>query len=144
MKFIIVLKSLTVSLSSHGTPSDIRMNPKWTIYLPIYLPIHPPILSIYIPTHPPTHIPIYVSINGSTALVDLGRFFSLLIYTQSIGLLGRGISPSQGRYLHTEQHKNRVNPHRHSCFDWDSNPQSQCSRKRRRSCLRPSDHCDRH
>jgi hypothetical protein len=34
--------------------------------------------------------------------VDLGRFFSLfLIYT----LLGRGISPSQGRYLHTEKHK---------------------------------------
>jgi hypothetical protein len=26
-------------------------------------------------------------------------------YTQSVGLLGRGISPSQGRYLHTEQHK---------------------------------------
>jgi hypothetical protein len=42
-------------------------------------------------------------IYGSTALVDLGRFFSFLIYTQSIGLLGRGISPSQGHYLHTEQ-----------------------------------------
>jgi hypothetical protein len=26
----------------------------------------------------------------------------LLIYTQSVGLLGRGISLSQGRYLHTE------------------------------------------
>jgi hypothetical protein len=33
--------------------------------------------------------------------VDLGRFFSFLIYTQSVGLLGRGISPSQGRCLHT-------------------------------------------
>jgi hypothetical protein len=32
-------------------------------------------------------------------------------YTQSVGLLGRGISPSQGRYLHTEQHKNRINAH---------------------------------
>jgi hypothetical protein len=32
-----------------------------------------------------TH-PIY----GSTALVDLGRFFNFLIYTQSVGLLGRG------------------------------------------------------
>jgi hypothetical protein len=30
--------------------------------------------------------------NGSTALVDLGRFFSFLIYTLSEGLLGRGIS----------------------------------------------------
>jgi hypothetical protein len=26
-------------------------------------------------------------------------------YTQSVGFLGRGISPSQERYLHTEQHK---------------------------------------
>jgi hypothetical protein len=48
---------------------------------------------------------MYLSIYGSTALVDLGRFFSFLIYTQSAGLLGRGISPSQGCYLHTEQYK---------------------------------------
>jgi hypothetical protein len=42
-------------------------------------------------------------INGSAALVDIGRFFSFTIYTQQVGLLGRGISPSQGRYPHTEQ-----------------------------------------
>jgi hypothetical protein len=42
---------------------------------------------------------LYLSLNGSTALVGLDRFFSFLIYTQSVGLLGRGISPSQGRYL---------------------------------------------
>jgi hypothetical protein len=30
--------------------------------------------------------------NGSTALVGLGRFFSYLIYAQSVGLLGWGIS----------------------------------------------------
>jgi hypothetical protein len=29
-------------------------------------------------------------INGSTALVDPGRLFSVLIYTQPVGLLGRG------------------------------------------------------
>jgi hypothetical protein len=46
-------------------------------------------------------VPIY----GSTALVDLGHFFSFLIYTQSVGHLGRGISPLQGHYLHTGQHK---------------------------------------
>jgi hypothetical protein len=49
-------------------------------------------------------LPIY----GSTALVDLGRFFSFLIYTLSAGILGRGISPLQGRYLHTEEHKHRI------------------------------------
>jgi hypothetical protein len=32
-------------------------------------------------------------------------------YTQPIGLLGRGISPSQGLYLYTEQHKHRINTH---------------------------------
>jgi hypothetical protein len=50
---------------------------------------------------------------GSTALYwALATFFSLLIYPQSIGLLGRVISPSQGRYLDTEQHKHRINAHR--------------------------------
>jgi hypothetical protein len=38
-------------------------------------------------------------------LLDLGGFFSLLIYTQLVGLLGLGISPSKGRYLHTEGNK---------------------------------------
>jgi hypothetical protein len=46
-------------------------------------------------------------------------FFSFLIYTHSVGFLGRGISPSQGRYLHTEQHKHRINAHRHPCLEWD-------------------------
>jgi hypothetical protein len=41
-------------------------------------------------------------------LLALGHFFSFLIlHTQTVGLLGRGISPSQGRYLHTEEHKHR-------------------------------------
>jgi hypothetical protein len=72
------------------------------------------------------------SIYGCTALVNLGRFFSFLIYTQSVGLLGRGISPLQGLYLHTEQHKHRINAHRHPCFELDSNPWSQCLSQRRR------------
>jgi hypothetical protein len=65
------------------------------------------------------------SVYGATALVVLGRFFSFLIYTHSVGLLGRGISLSQGRYLHTEQHKHRINAHRHPCLEWDSNSRSQ-------------------
>jgi hypothetical protein len=35
-----------------------------------------------------------LSIYGSTALMELDSFFSFLIYTQSVGLLGRGISLS--------------------------------------------------
>jgi hypothetical protein len=34
-------------------------------------------------------------------------------YRQPVGLLGRGISPSQGLYLHTKQHKHRINAHRY-------------------------------
>jgi hypothetical protein len=52
---------------------------------------------------------IYIYVYGSTALGDLGRFFSLFIHTQSVGLLGKGISLSQGRYLHTEQQRHRLN-----------------------------------
>jgi hypothetical protein len=44
----------------------------------------------------------YLSIYGDTDFADLGRFFNFLIYTQSVRHLGLGISPSQGRYLHTE------------------------------------------
>jgi hypothetical protein len=44
---------------------------------------------------------------GSTVVVDLGRFFSFLIYTPSVGLLGLVISPSQGRYIHTEHKQNK-------------------------------------
>jgi hypothetical protein len=37
--------------------------------------------------------------------LDLGRFFSFLILYTVSRLLGWGISPSQGRYVHAEQHK---------------------------------------
>jgi hypothetical protein len=38
-------------------------------------------------------------------LLGLWRFFSSWSYIQSVGLLRRVISPSQGRYLHTELYK---------------------------------------
>jgi hypothetical protein len=57
-----------------------------------------------------------LSIYGSRALCWALAAFSLSwSFTQSVGLLGRGISPSQGRYLHTGQHKHRLNAHRHPC-----------------------------
>jgi hypothetical protein len=37
--------------------------------------------------------------------VNIGHILSFLIYTQSVGLLGWEITSLQGRYLHTEQHK---------------------------------------
>jgi hypothetical protein len=77
--------------------------------------------------------------------VDLGRFFSLLIYTQSVGPLGRGISPSQGCYLHTEEHKHRINAHNIDIHALSSirthDPSVRASEDS--SCLRPRGHCDR-
>jgi hypothetical protein len=46
-----------------------------------------------------------ISVYGSTALVGIDGFFSFLTYTQSAGILGRGISLSQGRYPNPEQQK---------------------------------------
>jgi hypothetical protein len=72
-------------------------------------------------------------------------FFSFVIFfTQTVGLLGRVISPSQGRYLHTEQHKHRINAHtdNHALsgirIHDPSNRASEDS-----SCLRQRGHCDR-
>jgi hypothetical protein len=73
-------------------------------------------------------------------LLRPGLFFSFVIsFTQSAGLLGRVISPSQGRYLNIGQHKHRKKcMHRHQCLQWNSNPRSQRSSERR-----PRGHCDR-
>jgi hypothetical protein len=73
---------------------------------------------------------IYLSI---VLLLHLGRFSVSWSFTQSLGLLGRGISLSQGRYLHTGQHKHRINAHTHPCLKWDSNPRSQCLSRRRQA-----------
>jgi hypothetical protein len=43
-----------------------------------------------------------------------GLFFSsVIIFTQTVGLLGRVISPLQGHYLNTGQHKHRINAYPH-------------------------------
>jgi hypothetical protein len=76
--------------------------------------------------------------------VGLGRFFSSLIYTQSVGLLGRGITPSQGRYLHTGQHKHRINAYTdiHALSGIRTHDPS-VRASEYSTCLRPRCHCDR-
>jgi hypothetical protein len=59
----------------------------------------------------------------------LSQFLDL--FTQSVGLLWRGISPSQCCYLHTGHHEHRIKAHRHPCLQWDSKPRSQCLSRRR-------------
>jgi hypothetical protein len=65
--------------------------------------------------------------------LDLGHFFSFFIFYRVDRTPWTGISPSQGMYLHTGQHKHRINAHRHPCFEWDSNQRSQCFSRRRQS-----------
>jgi hypothetical protein len=86
-------------------------------------------------------VPIsHVTSNGffsSVPLIPLYRcrgFLSFfLIISQTVGLLRRGIGPSQGRYLHTGQHKHRkTHTHtKHPCPEWYSNPRSRLPSERR-------------
>jgi hypothetical protein len=75
------------------------------------------------------------------------RFVSLqfLNLKQSVEFLGRGISTSQGRYLHTEQHKHRINAHNTdthvSSGSRTYDPSFRAGEDS--SCLRPSGYCDR-
>jgi hypothetical protein len=73
------------------------------------------------------HSFIHPSINQwlYSPLLGPGLFFSfVIIFTQTLGLLGRVISQSRGRYLHTGQHKQNKRTHTHPCLEWYSNPRS--------------------
>jgi hypothetical protein len=51
---------------------------------------------------------------GSTAPLGPGVWFlRFMIILQTLGLLGRVISSSQGRYLNTGQHRHRINTYTH-------------------------------
>jgi hypothetical protein len=78
--------------------------------------------------HSFTHQCLYSPFVGSWPLLQFRN-----IFTQSVGLLGRVISPSQGRYLHTDIHAlSGIRTH---------DPSVRASENS--SCLRPSDQCDR-
>jgi membrane associated rhomboid family serine protease len=95
--------------------------------LPVFLIVFEILLCSFVHLNLPHVIElIYIYIYDSTVL-GLGRFFSFLIFTLSVGLLGGGISPWQGRYLNAGEHKHIINAHRHPCLEWNSSPRSQCS-----------------
>jgi hypothetical protein len=105
-----------------------------SIYLSIYLSV---CLSVSLSVCLFVCLSVYVS---RALCWTLAEFFSFLIFTQSVGLLGRGISPSQGRYLHIGQH--RINADIHA---WSGirthNPSVWASEDS--SCFRQRGHCDR-
>jgi hypothetical protein len=63
-------------------------------------------------------------------------------FTQSVGHLGRGISPSQGRYLHTGQHKHRIHTI-HNAWNGIRTHDPSAWAGEDSSCLRPRGHYDR-
>jgi hypothetical protein len=78
-------------------------------------------------------------------LLGPGLFFSFVIFfTQSAGLLGRVTSPSQGPYLHTGQHKHRINTHTdiHALSRIRTHDPNVRAREDS-SCLRLCGHCGR-
>jgi hypothetical protein len=84
---------------------------------------------------------------GSTAICWVLAAFSVSwSYTQSVELLGRGISPPQGVYVHIKRHKQRINAHNTDIYALSGirthDPSVRVSENS--SCLRPRGHCDRH
>jgi hypothetical protein len=84
------------------------------------------------------------TLSGPWPLIQLrNHFFHKL--SQTVRLLGRGISSSQGVYLNTGQHKHRINaytPNIHALSEnWTHDPSVRTSEDS--SCLRPRGYCDR-
>jgi hypothetical protein len=75
----------------------------------------------------------------------LAAFSFSCSYTESVGLLGWGISPSQGRYLHTEEHKYRINAHNTDIHVLSGIPTHDLRFRANKdsSCLRSRGHCVR-
>jgi hypothetical protein len=85
-------------------------------------------------------------INGSITLCRYPGFFFnfIILFTQTVGLLGRVISQSQGCYLHTGQHKYRTNAQTDvNALSGIRNHDLSLRTSEDSSCLRPRDHCDR-
>jgi hypothetical protein len=110
-KFVLLFASNLHALSNENDKN---------IYLSIWLSV---CLSIFLSIY------LFMALQPFVSSWPLFQFIDL--FTQPVGHFGREISPSQGRYLHTGQHRHRINSHRHPCLKWDSNLWSQRSSERR-------------
>jgi hypothetical protein len=96
-------------------------------YIPEYSTVHGYYLSIY--------LSIY-SIYGSTALfLDLGRFFSFLIFYTVGRTPWTGDQPVARPLPAHRTAQTRKKAHKHPFVKWDSNPGSQCLSGRRQFML---------
>jgi hypothetical protein len=81
-----------------------------------------------------------VTIHSPTA--PLFQFRNLIVSRQDT--LDGGSGLSQGRYLHKEQHKHRINAHRHPFPNVIRTDILSVRADEDGSCLRPRGHCDRY
>jgi hypothetical protein len=79
--------------------------------------------------------PFHSFIHSSMALQPFVGPWPFLQFRNHFYTDGRIPWTSQGRYLHTGQHKRNKRTHRHPCLEWDSNSQLQRSNKRRQFML---------
>jgi hypothetical protein len=108
------------------------------IYIYIYI-------CMFVCVHTYDHSFIHQWLYNST-LLGPGLFFSFVnfFFTQTLKLLGRVISPSQGRYLHTGQHKHRINAYTDIRALSGIRTDDPSVRASEDTCLRPSGHSDWH
>jgi hypothetical protein len=89
------------------------------------------------------HLIVVLFIYGCRTLYwALDAFSVSWSFTQLVGLLGRGISLSQGRYQHRGQNKHRINVHRHPCLIGIRTHDPSVWAGEDSSCVRPLAHCD--
>jgi hypothetical protein len=81
-----------------------------------------------------------IGLRDRPKIVPRSTRWTCLLYT--VGLLGRGISPSHGLYLHIEQDKHIIHAHSTDIHVRTHDPSVRASEDS--SCLRPRGHCDRH
>jgi hypothetical protein len=69
-------------------------------------------------------LPLAPTLGSLLPLWSIGLISQFLDHSQTVGLLARVITSSQGLYLNTGEHKHRkTHTHiKHPCPEWDSNP----------------------
>jgi hypothetical protein len=75
--------------------------------------------------------------------MTLQPFISVIFFTQTVGLHGRVISPSQGRYLHTELQRQNKRAQTSMPLSGIRTHDPSVRTSADSSCLRPRGYCDR-
>jgi hypothetical protein len=97
-------------------------------------------LSACLPACLPTYLPTHPSIYNPCGTYPF--FFRFITCAQSVGLLRRVISPLQGRYVHTKQHKHKINSQRHHASSGIRTHDPSVWAGEDSSCIRPHGYWD--